>query len=157
MAKLYELTEEDRAAFGPWRDKWIANAMSTRPMDDADRARMVKAINGLYAAAKLPFPKRIIFVPSPFVLVYAAGFAAGIFYLRAATSDATSAATIDATRAATSDATRAATSDATSAATIAATSDATRAATSAATRAATSDATSAATIDATRAATSDAT
>jgi hypothetical protein len=158
--KRYELTTEDRAQFAPWRDKWIANAMSTKQIDDVDKQAMESAINGLYEAANLPRPKHIIFVPSPFVMCYAGGLSAAILWLRnngkptrAATSAATSAATIDATRAATSDATI----DATRAATIDATIDATRAATRAATSAATIDATSAATIDATRAATSAAT
>ena len=35
--KLYELTPKHRAAMPAWRDKWIANAMSTKAMDDADR------------------------------------------------------------------------------------------------------------------------
>jgi hypothetical protein len=174
--KKYTLTPEHRAQLGPWLDRWIANAMSTRPMGDAERSEVREAIGGLYRAANLEVPPdhRIIFVASPFVARFAAGFAAAIWWLRdhatyAATYAATDAATRDATYAATyaatSDATYAAMRDATSAATrdatYAATSDATyaamRDATSAATSAATSDATSAATRDATYAATSDAT
>lgn len=122
--KLYELTEEHRAQLGPWRDKWIAHAMSTAAMTDDDRARCRAAVLGLYEAAKLPPPKHVVFVPSPFVLTFAGGFAAAIWHLWKG-ADATRAATRDAT----SDATRAATSDATHAATYADTSDATRAAT----------------------------
>lgn len=33
--KKYELTPEHRAQLEPWRDKWIANAMSTAPMTAA--------------------------------------------------------------------------------------------------------------------------
>ena len=80
--KPYELTDRDREQFGPWRDKWIANAMSTKPMDDLDRRKMVEAVHGLYKAAKLPPPKHIVFVPSPFTMTYAGGFAAAIWYLR---------------------------------------------------------------------------
>ena len=35
--KLYELTPEHRAQLKPWADRWIANAMSTEPMTEADR------------------------------------------------------------------------------------------------------------------------
>lgn len=36
--KKYKLTPEHEAQLRPWADKWIANAMSTKPMDDEDRA-----------------------------------------------------------------------------------------------------------------------
>lgn len=82
--KRFVHTKEHEATWPAWRDKWIANAMSTRPMDDADREAMRVAIRGMYTAAKLEPPPdhRIVFVPSPFVLRFAAGFAAGIWHLR---------------------------------------------------------------------------
>ena len=128
MAKKYELTDEHRAQLKPWADKWIANAMSTKPMDEAERERMCDVVEGLYRAANLmPPPRhRIVFVPSPFVLRFAGGFAAAIWWMR---RNVGKPATYDATRAATYDATRAATHDATHDATDAATHDATRAAT----------------------------
>ena len=137
--KTYTLTEEHRAQLKPWADKWIANAMSTTPMDDVDRAAMRVAVRGLYEAARLEPPPdhRIVFVPSPFVLRLAGGFAAAIWYLRSKSNDATYAATHAATDAATRAATDAATYDATYAATDAATYAATYAATDAATRDAT--------------------
>ena len=147
MKKRYTLTDEHRALLKPWADKWIANAMSTKAMDDADRDAMRTAITGLYEAANLTPPPaaRIVFVPSPLVGNMAAGFAAGIWWLRKrqhdATLAATDAATGAATRAATSAATLAATDDATNDATRAATYDATSAATDAATNAATDAAT----------------
>jgi hypothetical protein len=143
----YTLTDEHRAQLKPWADKWVRNAMSTEPMTDEDRRIVREAITGLYVAADLEPPPlhRIVFVPSPFVAAFAAGFAADIWAKRAATRDATSAATLAATSAATLAATAAATRDATYAAT--------RDATAAATYAATRDATSAATRDATYAAT----
>ena len=154
--KKYTLTDEHRAQIPAWRDRWIANAMRTRPMDDTDRAAMRVAIRGLYEAAGLTPPPdhRIVFVPSPFVARFAGGIAAAIWWRRshsstAATHDATYAATTDAT----TEATRAATSAATSAATHAATHDAIRAATRAATDVATHDATDEATYAATYAAT----
>ena len=77
MAKRkYELTPEHKVMMPAWRDKWIANAMSTKSMTEADREACRKAVIGLYEAANLPPPKHIVFVPSPFVLRFAGGFAA---------------------------------------------------------------------------------
>jgi len=154
MSAKYTLTEEHRAQLAPWAERWIRAAMSTAAMSEDDRAACRVAVRGLYEAAGLvpPPDHRIVFVASPFVLRFAAGWAAWIWYCRrrsAATRAATSAATYAATR----DATYAATDAATSAATYAATDDATYAATYAATDAATSAATYAATDDATYAAT----
>lgn len=77
MAK-YKLTEKHRQLLQPWAQKWIDNAMSTKAMDDHDRHMMVEAIEGLYRAAGLrPPPRsRIVFVSSPFIARFAAGFAA---------------------------------------------------------------------------------
>ena len=75
--------------------------MSTAPMTNDDRAACRAAVIGMYAAAGLP-PPRVVFVPSPFVARFAAGFAAAIWHRRK----------VAATRAATDDATRAATRDA---------------------------------------------
>src|SRR5690606_216845 len=76
--KLYSLTDEHRAQLEPWARRWIANAMSTKAMDDVDRAATRAAVRGLYEAAGLrpPPDHRIVFVPSPFVAAFAAGFAA---------------------------------------------------------------------------------
>jgi hypothetical protein len=160
--KLYALTDAHRLLLPVVRDEWIANAVSAAPMTDEDRAITRLAIRGLYEAAGLTPPPdhRIVFVASPFIARFAAGFAAAIWWLRknrkpteAATAAATRAATDAATRDATRDATEAATTDATRDATAAAT----FAATFAATRDATFDATTAATTDATRDATEAAT
>ena len=131
----YELTNEHRSQLKPWADKWIANAMSTKPMDAEEKAICKEAVKGLYRAANLEPPPdhRIVFVPSPFIGRFAAGFAAAIWHIRktgfkgfmlgygdateVATSDTTYAATYVATDAATSEATREATDEATSAAT----------------------------------------
>jgi hypothetical protein len=56
--KKYKLTKEHEAQLKPWADKWIANAMSTKPMDDHDRDQMRIAIKGLYEAADLAPPPR---------------------------------------------------------------------------------------------------
>lgn len=151
----YSLTPEHREQMKPWAEKWIANAMSTKPMDEEDRRIMRQSIKGLYESAGLTPPPehRIVFVPSPFVLRFAGGFAAAIWHLRksdAATRDATSAAVTATTSATTRDAVTA---------TAAATRVATRVATYASTRATTSAAVTAtrdATHDATRDAATDA-
>ena len=113
---LYSLTPEHEARFPEWRDRWIANAMSTTPMTDTDRHLCRDAVNGLYAAANLPPPKHIVFVPSPFVLGFAGGFAAAIWHM-AKTGftpiQATDQAADHATRLATDDATRQAANNAT--------------------------------------------
>lgn len=75
----FEDHPEHEAQLGPWRDKWIAIALSTEP---ADREKMVVAINGLYDAADLPLPKSILFLRSPLAIVLAGGIAAGILWLR---------------------------------------------------------------------------
>ena len=50
----YELTERHRNELKPWAERWIANAMSTKQMDDEEKEITKKAILGIYAAAKLP-------------------------------------------------------------------------------------------------------
>ena len=103
---IYSLRPEHEARFPEWSDKWIANAMSTRAMDDGEREIMRSAVAGLYQSAGLEPPptERIVFVSSPFVGAFAAGFASWIWWMREhpardATRAATCAATDDATRA----------------------------------------------------------
>ncbi len=161
----YSLTDEHRAQMAAWRDKWIANAMSTQPMDDEDRRAMVEAVEGLYRAANLTPPprNRIVFVPSPFVLRFAGGFAAAVWYLRGG-GEATKVATRDAARAAASgasafaaySATRTATGVATDAAAYSAAVNAVAEAIHATTRASTAGATYVPTDEATRVATQNA-
>ena len=114
--KKYEFTTEHRAELKPWAEKWIANGMSTKPMDAEDKAAMVAALKGQYEAANFPWHGRVVFVPSPFVARFAAGFASCIWYLRKTFgSEATDEATRQATSQATYEATRQATSQATDA------------------------------------------
>lgn len=72
--KKYELTEEDRARLPGWRDKWIANAMSTAPMTDEDREVCRKAVVGLYDVSGLKAPSIILFAKSPLAAVTLAAF-----------------------------------------------------------------------------------
>ena len=135
------ITPQEKAKLDLYAKEWIAIALRTAPIE---AEKIVPAIEGIYAAAKLKKP-RVVIVPSPRVMAFAYGASAWIWHCRKNKSDAaTRAATVDATRAATVDATRAATDAATRAATDAATYDATY------------DATYAATVDATDAATYDA-
>ena len=101
--KKYVLTPDHRGQLGPWADRWIANAMSTRPMDESDREAMRVAVAGLYEAAGLRQPKHVVFVPSPLVLAFAGSFAAGVWHV--SQHGLPGAATLDATRAATDAAT----------------------------------------------------
>src|ERR1700738_5163785 len=109
--KRYELTDEHRKEFKPWADYWTKNAMSTDAMTDEDREICIESVYGLYASANLPPPKHIVFVPSPFVLRFAGGFAAAIWhnFKNDATYDATYDATHIDTRAATDASTMAST------------------------------------------------
>ena len=164
------VAQEEKRRMAEHAKLWISRAMRTEPIDPA---KIIPAIEGIYAAANLKKP-RVIIVPSPLVMAFAYGASAALWHERkngsyaatdaatraatyAATDAATYAATDAATRAATRDATRAATYAATDVATDVATYDATDAATRAATYAATYAATDAATDVATYAATYDAT
>jgi len=80
--KLYELTDEHRAQLKPWAEKWIANALSTKPMDDEDRAEMDKAVEGLYQAADLEPPANIVYSPGPVTSACASCFASAVWWLR---------------------------------------------------------------------------
>jgi hypothetical protein len=95
--KKYVLTAEHRAMLPAWEDKWRKVVMSTEEMTETDREICREAVAGLYRAAKLPLPRHIVFVPSPFVLRFAGGFAAAIWYRHKKGSDATHTATRAAT------------------------------------------------------------
>jgi len=172
--KLYSFSDhpEHEAHLKAYNDKWIASAISTQPMDESERDICRNAVVKMYEAAKLPAPKHIVFVPSPFVLRFAGGFAAAIWHMRKsgfkpvqatdqatyqATQQATDQATHQATQQATAQATRQATDQATDQATRQATAQATQQATYQATRQATHQATYQATRQATAQATDQAT
>jgi len=73
---------EHKMKLGAWRDRWIANALNTAPMTDADREAMLIAVNGLYAAAELPPPQNIVFASGPVTGGVASAIAAGVWWLR---------------------------------------------------------------------------
>ena len=152
--KTYRLTDAHATQLPAWRDKWIANALSTEGMTEQDRETCRGAVERLYQAAHLPPPRHIVFAPSPFVLWFAGGFAAWEWWCsRQATRQATALATEQATRLATAQATRLATAHATAQATAHATEQATRLAVAHATTHATAQATAHATELATEQAT----
>ena len=104
------ITERERVLMAEHSELWIKRAMRTDPIEPA---KIIPAIEGIYAAAGLKKP-RVIIVPSPLVMAFAYGASAAIWYTRknsrgAATDAATYAATRDATDAATRAATDAAT------------------------------------------------
>ena len=111
------LTDAELAEIPAWDERWKRVIMSCEPINQDN---VTDAISRLYAAAGLSQP-RIITVPSPLVLSLAGPIAAGVWWLRRETRDATRLATREATRLATDeatyDATRRATRDATSEAT----------------------------------------
>ena len=140
--KTYRLTDAHATQLPAWRDKWIANALSTEGMTEQDRETCRGAVERLYQAAHLPPPRHIVFAPSPFVLWFAGGFAAWEWWRsRQATAQATRQAIELATAQATAQATRQATWLATALATAQATWLATRQATAQATEQATWQAT----------------
>src|SRR5690606_35191286 len=86
MKKRYSFNDhpEHKKELSPWADKWIHNAMSTKPMDDKEKAICREAVKGLYRSANLDPPPdhRIVFVSSPFIMRFAGGFAAAIWHKR---------------------------------------------------------------------------
>jgi hypothetical protein len=70
---------EHKARLEEWTQKWIANALSTEP---CNRPETVKAIKGLYKAANLKAPTRIVFVRSPLAAAIAGSIASGVWWLR---------------------------------------------------------------------------
>lgn len=81
MGDLYDFRDhpDHKERLGEWRDKWVANALSTEP---ADRERMREAMTGLYRSAGLDAPERHAFVRSPMAAAIAGSIAAGIWWLR---------------------------------------------------------------------------
>ncbi len=166
---------EHRDNLKPTADKWIANALSTSPIDEGERGLVRTAMGGLYSAANLTPPKIGLFVSSPLVGAIAVSVASGARWLRnnpketkklfgrVPTESELMACVAVAARVCMDNCLRSyrgepvtpvpATAAATLAATLAATHAATRDATAAATLAATLDAPLDATLDATLAAT----
>lgn len=108
------ITADEKRRMDEHAALWISRAMRTDPIDPA---KIIPAIKGIYAAAKLKEP-RVIIVPSPLVMAFAYGASAAIWYARkgkkkslsatrSATDSATDSATLSATRSAENGAARA--------------------------------------------------
>ncbi len=63
---INELTDEQTARFGEFRDKWIANGLST---EKADFSLASDGLNGCYGAAKLASPEIVLQFASPLATV----------------------------------------------------------------------------------------
>lgn len=104
------LTEDEKVAMAAHTQKWVANALSTEPVEPA---RLTAAIRSLYRVTGQKQP-RVVIVPSPLVMAFAGGFAAAIWESRkrGAVTDTKRGAVTD-TNSATNDATYQATRGAT--------------------------------------------
>lgn len=71
--KIKTLTDEQRARFGEWVEKWKAIGLSCEP---ADWGRAERGIRAHYEAANLPPPKRFVRVSSPLTCALAGPMAA---------------------------------------------------------------------------------
>ena len=140
------ITPDEKARMDEHAKLWIARAFRTDPIEPD---KIIPAIEGIYAAAKLKKP-RVVIAPSPMVMAFAYGASAAIWHNRGVDmTRATDRATRTATDSATDSATRTATDSATATATLSATDSATRSATLSATYNATLSATDSATRSAT--------
>ncbi len=68
-ARIEALTDAQQAQMGPWAQSWIARGLSTEPVD---RATFERGAARCYAYAGVPWPNRVVYVPSPLVLALAA-------------------------------------------------------------------------------------
>src|SRR5579859_4828603 len=71
--RIDQLSDEERARFNEWADKWIEIGLRTGP---ADRDRFEAAVRDCYRFAGIPFPEVVVWVPSPLVMAFAAPAAA---------------------------------------------------------------------------------
>src|SRR5438445_13599497 len=118
MAKIFRsptkvsggITADEKRRLDEHSALWIKRAFRTDPINPA---KIVPAIEGLYAAAGLKKP-RVVIVPSPLVMAFAYGASAAIWHTRgdSATRSATYSATDSATDSATASATPSATASA---------------------------------------------
>jgi len=157
--KKYKLTPEHKQELKTYKDKWIKNALSTKPMNDKEKQICKENVINMYKSNNLVPPKNIVFVSSPFILRFASGLAIALLKRKVSnnftnnatntaiydinydiTYDGTYTATRTATYAAISNITHKAVNDATHNAINDATYDATYSVTNAATYAATYDA-----------------
>ena len=71
--RIDNLTPVQRAQMDAWADKWIEIGLRTGA---ADREKFEQAAQRCYTAAGIPWPRRVVWVPSPIVMAIAAPVAA---------------------------------------------------------------------------------
>jgi len=71
--RIDRLTDDERARFNEWADKWIEIGLRT---GGADRERMEAAVRDCYRFAGIDWPGVVVWVPSPLVMAFAAPAAA---------------------------------------------------------------------------------
>ena len=69
VTHIDQLSDEERARFNEWADKWIEIGLRTGP---ADRARFEAAVKACYGFAGIEWPGVVVWVPSPLVIALAA-------------------------------------------------------------------------------------
>ena len=87
--KIESLTDDQKAQFAPWVEKWTAIGLSCEP---ADRERAEKGIRAHYEVAKLLQPEVIAWVESPMLVSIAGPLAALSVSKGVSTADAVSSA-----------------------------------------------------------------
>lgn len=70
------LTPDQEAMLPVWREKWLKNSLSTKPLDEEDKKELRIAINKLYEYEGWEAPEEIIFVRSPMEAAFLAGYKA---------------------------------------------------------------------------------
>lgn len=78
----YELTEEHRARLPEWSQKWIDISLKTGRISEDEEVQVRQHVMDLYRAASLEPPRNVVIAPSPICASFAAGIAAGAWYLR---------------------------------------------------------------------------
>ena len=72
VKRVDQLTPPQQAQMTAWADRWIEIGLRT---GDADRPKFEAAAQRCYEAAGLPWPGRVVWVPSPIVMAIAAPIA----------------------------------------------------------------------------------
>ena len=79
VKRVDALTDEQRARFAEWVEKWTAIGLATGP---ADRPKFERSVAKCYQAAGLAPPKRVVWATSPLVMAVAAPTASFLIELK---------------------------------------------------------------------------
>jgi hypothetical protein len=80
--KVEALTAAQRASFVPFVAEWLDRVLATGPLQPAARDAIVSGIRRCYEMAGMPWPGRVVWVPSPFVGAAAAAVAGHTLQVR---------------------------------------------------------------------------